>query len=194
MSTDIPEDQRISDEDIFNQISTFLFAGSDTSSLTITWTLYLLAKHPEIQTRLREEMRQGMPDPSSSSYGDLFSALDRLSLLDMVVRESLRLIPPLHSSLRVATEDDVIPVSAPITMRDGTRQSGIRISKGQFIHVAIEEVNLDRAAWGPTAWDFEYVPCLSVVLHTHSIRAQVRTDGWLSRRRRGDSQASIPTC
>jgi len=168
MSTDIPEDQRISDEDIFNQISTFLFAGSDTSSLTITWTLYLLAKHPEIQTRLRQEM-QGQksklsdswivvderPALDPSSYCDLFSALDRLPFLDMVVRESLRLIPPLHSSLRVATQDDVIPVSEPITMRDGTKQSGIRISKGQFIHVAIEEVNLDRAAWGPTAWDFD---------------------------------------
>jgi len=164
MSTEIAEDQRISDEDIFNQISTFLFAGSDTSSLTLTWTFFLLSKHPEIQAHLRQELH-GLKSQLSDSWivvdeapanmPALFSALDKLPLLDMVVRESLRLIPPIHSSLRVATQDDEIPVSEPIPMKDGTKRSSIGISKGQFVHVTIESFNLDRDVWGPTAWEFE---------------------------------------
>ena len=56
MSTDIPQDQRLSDDDILNNINTVLFAGSDTSSLAITRTLWLLAKTPVVQDRLREEL------------------------------------------------------------------------------------------------------------------------------------------
>ncbi|KIJ45274.1 hypothetical protein M422DRAFT_30124 [Sphaerobolus stellatus SS14] len=168
MSDDIPDGQRISDQDIFNQISTFLFAGSDTSSLTLTWTLYLLSKHDDIQTRLRQEL-QGLRSKLSDSWivvneppvldaancATFFSALDRAPLLDMVVRESLRFIPPIHSSLRTANQDDEIPVSEPIKMRDGSVQSSFKISKGQFIHVAMESFNLDRSVWGPSAWEFD---------------------------------------
>lgn len=166
LSTDIPDDQRISDDDILNQISTFLFAGSDTSSLTLTWTLYLLAKHPEIQTRLRAELQQvrvRLTDSwivvddakSTTDAAALVSALDALPLLDRVLRESLRLVPPVHSSIRVATRDDDIPVSEPVTMKNGMKRSSVRIRRGQFVHVAVEGFNLDREVWGENGWEFE---------------------------------------
>jgi cytochrome P450 len=166
-STETSIDQRISDEDIFNQISTFLFAGSDTSSLSLTWTLYLLAKHPEIQLKLREELKSVAVKlteswivvdnelSGSNDYWKLYKALDALPVLDGVVRESLRLIPPIHSSLRVATRDDEIPLSEPVTLRDGSKTSSIGIKKGQFIHVAMRDFNLDRGVWGETGWEFE---------------------------------------
>jgi cytochrome P450 len=166
MSTDIADDQRISEDDILNQISTFLFAGSDTSSLTLTWTLYLLAKHPEVQTRLRTELQNVrakltdswivVDEGTTANSAALVSALDALPLLDCVLRESLRLIPPVHSSIRVATEDDEIPLSEPVTMKDGTKRSSVRIKRGQFVHVAVEGFNLDRSAWGENGWEFEY--------------------------------------
>ncbi|KAF8525162.1 cytochrome-450 hydroxylase [Hysterangium stoloniferum] len=154
LSTEIPIDQRISDEDIFNQISTFLFAGSDTSSLSLTWTLYLLAKHPEVQSKVREELKS-VRAKLSESWIVLYRALDALPVLDGVVRESLRFIPPIHSSLRVATRDDEIPLSEPVTMRDGSKKWSIGIRKGQFVHVAMRDFNLDRGAWGETGWEFD---------------------------------------
>lgn len=171
LSDEIPPSQRVSSEDLFNQISTFLFAGSDTSSLALTWTLQLLTEHPDVQDRLRKELQVSCQSRSDiktvleitdfstldGSYADIFKVIDSLPYLDNVIRESLRLISPIHSSLRVSTRDDYIPFSEPVLLRDGTTQSGIWIKKGQFLHVPIESFNLNKNVWGEDAWSFKYV-------------------------------------
>ncbi|KAA1472890.1 cytochrome P450 [Dentipellis sp. KUC8613] len=159
MSTDISPEQRISDEDILHNINTFMFAGSDTSSLALTWTLLLLAKHPQIQTRLRTELLATRPSIPFSSLSEdeiasLYDTLSALPLLHNVCRESLRLIPPVHSSLRVAVKDDIVPVSAPFKGRDGKIRDSIFVPKGTFVHVPVEALSLDREIWGPDAWQF----------------------------------------
>ncbi|KAH7916514.1 cytochrome P450 [Hygrophoropsis aurantiaca] len=162
VATSLPPDQRISDEDILHNVNTFMFAGSDTTSLALTWTLLLLARHPAMQSRLRSELvalspitpiSQLTPDETES----LHSALTGLSYLDNVAREALRLIPPVHSSLRVATQDDEIPVSYPVHMSDGTvsDRKSIRVPKGSFVHVPVEALNLDKEMWGENAWEFD---------------------------------------
>jgi len=158
LSTDIPIGQRISDDDMLNQISTFLFAGSDTTSLALTWTIFLLSNHQDLQTRLRTELQAistGFDADSSVETAELFSNIDSLQCLDNVVKEGLRLIPPVHSSLRVAMKDDEIPVGEAIKMKDGAVKWSIRIKKGQFIHVPMEGFNLDKSVWGPDAWQFD---------------------------------------
>ncbi|KAI0051240.1 cytochrome-450 hydroxylase [Auriscalpium vulgare] len=152
-ATDLPESQRISDEDILHNINTFMFAGSDTTSLAVTWTLLLLAKYPDMQTRLRRELlAASRPDRTSDeSILAHFNELNALTFLDNVCRESLRLVPPVHSSLRVATQDDVIPVSPG---PDGMPRDAFRIRKGTFVHVPVEALNLDREIWGPDGWQF----------------------------------------
>lgn len=170
-AADLPPEQRISDEDILHNINTFMFAGSDTSSLSITWTLYLLAMYPELQTRLREELISVTPTASLQTLtreevSSLYATVAELPYLENVVRESLRLIPPVHSSIRVAVRDDDVPTSTPVklTMRDGrvVESRTIRVPKGSFVHVPVEGFNLDREVWGPDAWSFKcvilYVP------------------------------------
>lgn len=141
-----------------------MFAGSDTTSLALTWTLLLLAKHPECQRRLRAELHEVGPSTSVSrltteEIESLYNTLSNLPYLNDVARESLRLIPPVHSSLRVATQDDDIPTSYPVHLRDGTTsdQKYVRISKGAFVHVPVEAFNLDKEIWGDDAWDFKSV-------------------------------------
>lgn len=163
MSQDIPDAQRISDKDILHNVNTFLFAGSDTTSLALTWTLLLLAMHPEIQTRLRSELLElartpefisPPPPEDNAGWQTLWSALDALPYLNNVIRESLRVIPPVHSSIRVATRDDEIPTSEAVRMKDGTLKWGIKIRKGQFVHVPVESMNVDKGVWGEDAWSF----------------------------------------
>jgi cytochrome P450 len=168
-ATDLPPDQRLTDDDILHNINTFLFAGSDTTSLALTWTLFLLAQRPEVQDRLRAEiigLTSGTPFGSASilteeELASLHTAIADLPLLDNVCRESLRLIPPVHSSLRVATRDDVVPTSSPVLRRarngalvdSGARS--VHIPKGTFVHVPVEAFNLDKDIWGPDAWEFK---------------------------------------
>ncbi|KAF9478642.1 cytochrome-450 hydroxylase [Pholiota conissans] len=165
VATDLPEDQRISDEDILNNINTFMFAGSDTSSLSLTWTLLLLAQNPAMQDRLRAELFSVYSPSSSGTLADLtedeihslHSAISNLPYLHNVVRECIRLIPPVHSSIRVATEDDEIPTSSPVYGRDGrpTEKRSVTVPKGSFVHVAVEGFNLDKSFWGEDAWEFQ---------------------------------------
>ncbi|KAJ3477945.1 hypothetical protein NLI96_g10112 [Meripilus lineatus] len=163
-SVDIAPSQRISDEDILNNINTFMFAGSDTTSLSITWTLLLMALFPSIQSKLRNECLSVLPSApleslSQEDIESLYNIISELPYLDKVARESLRLIPPLHSSIRVATRDDEIPTSSPIKFRqpDGTiheETRPIKIAKGSFIHIPVEAFNLDKEIWGESAWSF----------------------------------------
>lgn len=165
LSTDLPPDQRISDEDILNNVNTVMFAGSDTSSLTLTWTLWLLAKNPEMQNQLREELSTvHCPD----SFGDLlvdemdslYGSISELPYFDKVIKEALRLVPPVHSSIRVAGEDDEIPTSQPYKIRKPgggveTVTMPIRVAKGTIVHIPIEAFNLDKSVWGEDAWEFK---------------------------------------
>ena len=128
-----------------------MFAGSDTTSLAVTWTLLLLAKYPQIQDQLRAELR-GLPRPDNLDDEAVLAHYQELAaapLLDKVCRESLRIVPPVHSTIRVATQDDVLP--------DSKGGEGIYIRKGTMVHVPIEGMNLDREIWGEDAWKFVYV-------------------------------------
>ncbi|KZT41436.1 cytochrome P450 [Sistotremastrum suecicum HHB10207 ss-3] len=154
ISTEIPAEQRISDDDILFQISTFLFAGSDTTSLALTWILLLLSRpgHQHLQNRLRSELNTL---DSSLPPDELFPLIDALPFLDNVIKEGLRVIPPVHSSLRVATKDDIIPSSTPIRKPDGSKVNVIRVAKGTMVHVPVEGFALDKSVWGEDAWDFK---------------------------------------
>ncbi|KXN90645.1 Cytochrome P450 4F1 [Leucoagaricus sp. SymC.cos] len=161
-SNDLAPENRISDEDILHNINTFMFAGSDTSSLSLTWTLYLLAQNPDMQTRLRNELLPIAPttpisDLTEEEIQSLHNSLSNLPYLHNVTRESLRLIPPVHSSIRVATQDDEVPTMYPVYGRNGAIIEGKRsvtVPKGSFIHVAVEGFNLDKEMWGEDAWEF----------------------------------------
>jgi cytochrome P450 len=147
-ATDLPPEQRISEEDILHNINTFMFVGSDTTSLAVTWTLVMLARNPSIQDQLRAELC-ALPRPGNIDDDELIKHYQEIAaapLLDKVCRETLRLVPAMHSFLRVATQDDVLP--------DSKGGEGFCIRKGTLVHVPIEAMNLDREIWGQDAWNF----------------------------------------
>ncbi|KAL5534617.1 hypothetical protein ACEPAG_1080 [Sanghuangporus baumii] len=143
---------RLSDSELLDQISTFLFAGSDTTNVAISWALYCLALNPEVQTRLREEVATCHADASSRvGYVD---ALDSLPFLDAVVHETLRFAPPAHGTIRVAMKDEVIPLSEPIMLRTNEFVREVHIRKGSYVHIPIEGLNYSKDIWGEDALVF----------------------------------------
>jgi len=81
-------DAGLSNNVIRDQMLTMLIAGHDTSTALLAWTFALIGQHPDIQARLVEEI----------------NTLEKSPLLDQVIKESLRLYPPIHIGNRRVVE------------------------------------------------------------------------------------------
>ena len=96
-------DAGLSDKVIRDQMLTMLIAGHDTSTALLAWTFALLGQHPEVHERLVHEVH----------------TMDKSPLLDQVIKESLRLYPPIHIGNRRVVEE--------IRFREGTIPAGERM-------------------------------------------------------------------
>ncbi|RXW20256.1 hypothetical protein EST38_g5603 [Candolleomyces aberdarensis] len=148
MATDIPEHQRMSEDDVLAQVPTFLAAGHETTSTSTTWALFAIAKAPEVQAKLRDELLTVSSDNVS------MDELNALPYLDAVVRETLRIHAPVPSTLRVAVEDDVLPLTTPVTDRNGKVYESIPIQKGQTLFIPVIPINRDKKIWGEDGHEF----------------------------------------
>ena len=90
------------------------------SSVATTWALFALTKCPDVQEKLRAELLNVPTDNPTMNQ------LNALPYLDAVVRETMRLHPPVPSTLRVANQDDVIPLEKPVTDEKGNIHEYIR--------------------------------------------------------------------
>ncbi|MEO7385723.1 MAG: cytochrome P450, partial [Gammaproteobacteria bacterium] len=91
----------MTDKELLDEINTLIIAGHETSAGTLNWTWYLLSKHPEVEARLVAELAKATP-------GDDFT-FDQLMSLDYaacVLKETLRLYPPVWLFSRRALKDD----------------------------------------------------------------------------------------
>ena len=88
----------LSDAELVGQASILLNAGHETTSNALTWTLFLLSQHPSVLHDLRDELQsvlRGSPPTAAQ--------LAQLPLLDRVIKESMRILPPVCYSFRVST-------------------------------------------------------------------------------------------
>jgi cytochrome P450 len=96
-------DTDMDDEQIRDEMVTFLFAGHETTAAALTYIWHLLSRAPEVETRLHDELDTVL-DSGSPSIEDI-PALD---YTEAVVKEALRLYPPAHEMRRTPTEDVTI--------------------------------------------------------------------------------------
>ena len=133
------------------QIPTFLGAGHETTSTGTAWALFALGGAPAAQTRLRAELRA----LAGSTDNPTMDELNALPYLDAVVRETMRVHAPVPSSIRIATRDDVIPLSTPYVDVHGQVHDAVRVSKGTPIFIPILAINRSKALWGEDAHEFK---------------------------------------
>ncbi|KAJ6452450.1 cytochrome P450 monooxygenase, partial [Mycena sanguinolenta] len=148
MSPDIPDDHRMSDNEVIGQVPTFLVAGHATTSTAIAWALHELSINQTVQKKLREELL-GVPTDNPT-----LEELNALPYLDSVIRETLRVHPPVSYVGRIAAVDDVLPLGTPCLDVQGREFTSLPIRKGQLIRVPIKDVNTDIHLWGEDAAQF----------------------------------------
>jgi cytochrome P450 len=93
----------LDDDLIRDQMLTMLIAGHDTSTALLAWALFLLGSHPEIMAQVKAEVDAVLGDEPP-----LPGHLPHMPLLDAVIKETLRLYPPIHVSNRRAAEETTI--------------------------------------------------------------------------------------
>ncbi|MGB7587985.1 MAG: cytochrome P450 [Solirubrobacterales bacterium] len=90
-----------SDKEVRDQVMTLMFAGHDTSTSTLTFMMYELARHPDVTARLQEEQ-----DSVLNGASPTIDQLEReMPYLNMVLDEVLRLYPPAWIGPRRAVRD-----------------------------------------------------------------------------------------
>ncbi|PIN03182.1 Cytochrome P450 CYP4/CYP19/CYP26 subfamily [Handroanthus impetiginosus] len=91
-------------EDVIGQCKIFFFAGYETSSNLLCWTMVMLSLHQDWQIRAREEVLQVLCNKKEITFDDL----SKLKIVTMILNEMLRLYPPTMEFSRVVGEETKI--------------------------------------------------------------------------------------
>jgi cytochrome P450 len=145
---------RMSDRQIRDEVLTLALAGHETTSITLAFCWYLLARHPEAEATLHREL-----DSVLGGRAPTVEDLPALTFTECVVKESLRLFPPAWSISREAVEEDEvggwkIPVGAVVVMNPWTVHRDARffdepeVFRPQRWAEGLEQ-RLPRFAWFP---------------------------------------------
>ncbi|KAJ6095844.1 hypothetical protein N7486_006590 [Penicillium sp. IBT 16267x] len=129
------------EENLLDQLMTFLAAGHETTASALQWAVYALCKNPDVQERLREEVRTSLPPINVENPEPIdAAAIDNLHYLNAVCNEVLRFYPSVLNTIRVAVKD--------------TSLVGQPIPKGTWVVISAELLNHMSEFWGPDADKF----------------------------------------
>jgi cytochrome P450 len=94
-------DSGMDDHLIRDQLLTILIAGHDTVTALMAWALFLLGQHPQVYRKVQAEVVSVLDpvEPPTVEH------LERLDYLDWVIKEALRMYPPIHLGSRLAAVD-----------------------------------------------------------------------------------------
>jgi cytochrome P450 len=141
----------MTDDDVLGQTA-FLFAASyETVANALTWTMFLVAQHPNVAAGLLDELTgEGAGEPACPE------ALERLPLLDAVIKESLRMLPPVPMTLRYATR--------PLELAGLKLRRADRVICSHYVTHHLAELFPEPERFDPARWQtirpgpFEYLP------------------------------------
>jgi cytochrome P450 len=130
---------RLNDDELVGQTNFLFMAGHATTASALAWTVFLLTQHPLVVTELLEELARELHNELPTAQ-----ELDRLTLLDAVLHESLRLLPPVIWWGRVSRSAfEVGPYHLP---------SGTRVITSAFVTHRLPELYAEPQAFRPHRW------------------------------------------
>jgi len=135
------------DTELYGNLILFLFAGHDTTGHTLTWLIYELCRHPKIQERLKQEIREFWDTRTSTDNQIKLEEFQKLPFLDKCIAETLRLYPAVaNGSFRQLEYDDFITSS-----KTGKQ---VKIPKGTYVQIPNFFRHRNPDLWGKDAHQF----------------------------------------
>jgi cytochrome P450 len=120
----------LSREELINEMLIFLVGGFETTSTALSWFIHLMSKHPQVQQKIKEELRNNGDTQDLS-----LERLDSMIYLDCVLKEVLRLCPLVPSTMRTMASDDRLP------------ESNVHLYKGDHVLIPIYNLTRDTRLW-----------------------------------------------
>ena len=96
-------DRRVGQARLRDELITLLLAGHETTASTLSWTLHLLDRHPQVWQRVHDEAVEALGDELP-----VYEDLHRLPYTTAVIQEAMRLYPPVWLLPRIAIDEDVV--------------------------------------------------------------------------------------
>ena len=141
ISAHLEAPQRLTLQQLYSNAMVLTFAGHEMTTNSITWALYFLALHADVQAEARLEVQAML---RSTPAGGAFTK-EALPLVSAVLVESMRLIPSVGFLSRVAAED--------VTLCAG-QEKELRLPRGTVMTVSNYSIHRDVAIYGPDAGAF----------------------------------------
>jgi len=129
----------MSDRQLRDESMTIFLAGHETTANALTWTWFLLARHPEVERRMHAEI-----DEVLEGRLPTVADLPRLAYTEMVFAESMRLYPPAWAIGRAATED--------VSIGDFVVPEGSMVLMSQWVMHRDKRFFPDPLAFDPERW------------------------------------------
>ncbi|KAK3599085.1 hypothetical protein CHS0354_024413 [Potamilus streckersoni] len=123
--------QGLSQLEIRNEVDTFLFEGHDTTASALSWTLFSLAEHPDIQHKVQAEIDEVLAGRDSDDI--LWEDLQNLKYTTMCVKEGLRLHTPVPFIQRQLTQNLIIDNKT--------------VPKGSLVCILLYNVHHNPSVW-----------------------------------------------
>ncbi|KAF7355908.1 hypothetical protein MVEN_00919800 [Mycena venus] len=159
--------EQLSEEELTGQMTVMIFGAQDTSSSALSRILYMLSVNPDIQEAVRREIRAARASDRRLSLEEISA----LPWLDAVLKETLRLYPPVPFVRRTALEERTIPFTTP-----SGKLSEVTIPRGATLFLGIAGANRLRSVWGSDAAEWRPERWLEGDLH-HKVDPSVRLPG-----------------
>jgi len=127
----------LSEKFLRDQLLNFFLAGRDTTAMLLTWTMWLLSLHPEVEARVRAEVETVLHGEPAN-----ISTTKELKFMQKVFDESMRLYPP------------AVAINSKYVARDDILPNGIKVKQGQMVTIPVGALHRLEKYWGPDVLEF----------------------------------------
>ncbi|CAN1157758.1 Cytochrome P450 704C1 [Linum perenne] len=129
-------------------ILNFVIAGKDTTAATLSWFIYMMCKHPDIQDKVSEEIMEATEGKKFSGFREFAESvgreetLERLQYVHAAITETLRLYP-------------AVPVDAKVCLSDDTLPDGYSVRKGDMVAYQPYAMGRMKFIWGDDCEEYK---------------------------------------